>query len=99
FAQRLVRNYDKYYQRLQDSTVQARIVETTFERFVSDPDERALLTERLGIKGPSGFSGSLRPEVSQRNIGIYKSFCDQQSIRQLAALLDLKAGGPSYYIR
>lgn len=99
FAQRLVRNYDKYYQRLQDSTVQARIVETTFERFVSDPDERALLTERLGIKGPSGFSGSLRPEVSQRNIGIYKSFSDQQSIRQLAALLDLKAGGPSYYIR
>ncbi len=81
------RRYQHYREAISDLGLDDRVIEVRFESFVQHSHVREGLLEKLGLSGDSLDRSRFRPEVSAKNIGIYKDFADQDSIRRIAGEL------------
>ncbi|WP_052664278.1 hypothetical protein [Nitriliruptor alkaliphilus] len=85
FIATMAERYRAYAALRADAELEDRLVTVAFEPFVTDPDERAALLDRLHVAAEAHASGrAFDPERSRRNIGIHAAYADQEEIARVA---------------
>lgn len=90
FTALMAERYRAYAALREDAELGDRLVTVAFEPFVTDPDERTALLDRLQVTADGRAAGrTFDPARSRRNIGIHAAYADQDEIARVAdALLD-----------